>query len=656
MNSTDNQNSVAVSAENGYLSLIFQNTSDLFCLLEVRKNNDHIIVSVNPSYLKAAKSFNPDITLETFVGRRLSEVMYEAYDFSDQLAREVLKEYEVTMKTGKPNTFTEEITFNGVVHYYSSNISPIRDENNKCTHLLYSSKDITDKKHYELDLRSREKKFRALIESSHECIALFNSNGDITYVSPTIKSIAGYEEDNFQGKPRLNFVHPDDRNNNSLMFQEVISRAGARVKFRFRLRHANGQFLWIEATLTNLLETPEVRGVVSNFRDITKQKLAEDQVKESNQLLENINQNINEGLFRRVPGAAFKYVNQALLQMFGFKDVEELNQVSSPTSLYACNTKQKEIYDTLISGETVNNAEVKFKRKDGTEFWGLLSSSLITRDNGEKFFDGAIRDITQIKLAEKKLRQLNDELKKQNIALASREEELNVALQELSDRNFELDQLVYKTSHDLRSPLTSILGLVNVAKVDTAPENQADYLSRIEKSILKLDEFVKSMLNYAKSSRTEIVIKPLELRELITSCVHDLEYLESFKKVKTNLDIKGRAKSFSSDPLRLKIIFSNIISNAYKYVNPWVEDSFLDINAVFESKLLVITFTDNGIGIHEKQIDKIFDMFYRATEKSEGSGLGMYIVKQSVVKLGGSIAVESTVNQGTTFTVKIPIQ
>lgn len=777
MKSSGTKNNDELNAENSYLSLIFQNTSDLFCLLEVKNKSELVILSINPSYLEAAKSFNPKITAKTFLGRSITEVMHEEYEYSKTKALEVLDKYKEVLETCETNIFIEEFEYKGTTRYYSSSITPITNKKGECTHLLYASNDITEKKSYELRLTSREKKFRALIENAYEGIVLYDAEGIIIYASPSVQNIAGYAESEVCGKKGTDFIHPDDVAVSLDAFKNILSKPGESLNYRFRLQHADGHYLWSDATLTNLLDKPEVRGIISNFRDITKQKLAEDKARETSQLLEGINQNINEGIYRSIPTGSFKYVNQAFLKMFGFDSLESLNKVHS-SKLYASKETRKSIHELLLSKNNINNVEVKFKRKDGSEFWGLMSSSLITgehnqtyfdgaiRDitkqkiaeekskqneqlltsisqnitegifrtsiqggivfaneafveifgyeteeevlkidpnvlyaeestrkqiiesirregfvrnkevelikkngdtfwglyscshtkgtNGEDIFDGAVRDITEIKMAEDKLTRLNEELRKQNLALASREEELNVALRELSDRNFELDQLVYKTSHDLRSPLTSILGLVNIAKIDEDREHQAEYLGRIEKSILKLDEFVRSMLNYAKASRTEVKMEPFELKTLIENCINDLEYLENFKQVKTTLTIDGKSESFTSDPLRLKIIFSNIISNAYKYINPEADNSYLKITAVFKPTALVITFKDNGIGIHKSQIKKIFDMFYRATEKSEGSGLGMYIVKQSVNKLGGEISVESKVNVGTTFKIVLP--
>ena len=775
MDSTGNSYNNALNAENGYLSLIFQNTSDLFCLLEVR-GQELIILSVNPSYLKAAKAFNPKTSIDTFVGRNIEEVLKDEYDQSNETAEYILSVYQKALKNQEYVTFVEEFDFRGTMRYYSSSITPILDNNGICTHLLYASNDITEKKEYELRLLSSEKKFRALIENAYEGIVIYDDQGRITYASPSIKRVAGYTEAELHGRLGSEFIHPDDIGITIDTFKEVRSTPGHSTSYRYRLRHADGSYIWSDATLTNLLNNPEINGIISNFRDMSKQKLAEDRLRETSQLLEGINQNINEAIYRSLPTGSFKYVNQAFLQMFGFDSLHQLNEVHSST-LYDSVEKRHYIHETLLSSHAIDNLEVKFKRRDGTTFWGLMSSSLVISENGKYFdgairditlqkiaeakskqneqlltsisqnitegifrttlkggivfanqafveifgyksesevleldpnklyaeeaardqvinsikshgfvrnkeiklikkngetfwglyscshtksadgqdiFDGAVRDITELKIAEDKLTQLNDELRKQNIALAAREEELNLALRELSDRNFELDQLVYKTSHDLRSPLTSILGLVNIAKVDKKPENQAEYLKRIEKSILKLDEFVKSMLNYAKASRADVKMEPFELKTLLTNCVSDLEYLENFKKVDTNISIHGN-DTFYSDPLRLKIIFSNIISNAYKYIDQQKDTSYLNIKATFEDDHLEVIFEDNGIGIHKSQIPKIFDMFYRATEKSEGSGLGMYIVKQSVNKLGGEIFVESQPDQGTTFKLVLPL-
>jgi signal transduction histidine kinase len=142
------------------------------------------------------------------------------------------------------------------------------------------------------------------------------------------------------------------------------------------------------------------------------------------------------------------------------------------------------------------------------------------------------------------------------------------------------------------------------------------------------------------------------LNEVIDSCVQELQYLENFEAVKIHVEVNEDTR-FKSDPLRIKIIFGNIISNAYKYYNPGVK-SYLKIRANVTHEKVEIDFHDNGIGIKKEYLDRIFDMFYRATEKSQGSGLGMYIVKQAVDKLKGSIRAKSTFGEGTTIKMVLP--
>jgi PAS domain S-box-containing protein len=264
-----------------------------------------------------------------------------------------------------------------------------------------------------------------------------------------------------------------------------------------------------------------------------------------------------------------------------------------------------------------------------------------------------VRDITDRKKAEEKLRILNDGLVSQNWKLAAQEEELKATLDELSERNFELDQLMYKTSHDLRSPLSSILGLINLAHLESTAENHLVYLNKIEGRVKKLDEFIKSMLNYARVNRSEIVYEHISLKEMIEGCIQELEYLDSFSSVKTHVAVKNERVLFKTDPLRIRIVLSNIISNAYKYYNPSVK-SHLKIHAVITPNAVEISFRDNGIGIKKEYVKKVFDMFYRATEKSQGSGLGMYIVKQAVDKLKGTINVKSTFSKGTNIKIIVP--
>ena len=263
-----------------------------------------------------------------------------------------------------------------------------------------------------------------------------------------------------------------------------------------------------------------------------------------------------------------------------------------------------------------------------------------------------VRDITERKKIEEKMKALNEELVTQNVQMAAQEEELKATLEELSERNFELDQLMYKTSHDLRSPLSSIMGLVNLANLDKDTASRDSYLSKISGRIKKLDDFIRSMLDYARVNRIEIAPEAIDLKAVASGCIRELEHLDNFDAIKTEVSSNG-TDTFKSDPLRIKVIFGNIISNAYKYFNSST-NSFLKIKIDVKEDKAKIEFKDNGIGIRDEHLDKIFNMFYRATERSQGSGLGMYIVKQAVEKLDGKITINSKYGEGTEIKVVLP--
>jgi len=189
-------------------------------------------------------------------------------------------------------------------------------------------------------------------------------------------------------------------------------------------------------------------------------------------------------------------------------------------------------------------------------------------------------------------KQTEKELSEFNEKLIANQEILEHALNELGERNFELDQLVYKISHDLRSPLSTILGLVSIIKPETNREKSLEYVNYIENRVLKLDGFVKSMLNYAKANRTQMQVEVINFEDLIDNCLSDLEYLENFHNMKTTVELEGLKDNFMSDALRLRIIFSNIISNAYKYQNPKSdEQNFLDVRIKIKPKRAYIEFT-----------------------------------------------------------------
>jgi signal transduction histidine kinase len=216
-----------------------------------------------------------------------------------------------------------------------------------------------------------------------------------------------------------------------------------------------------------------------------------------------------------------------------------------------------------------------------------------------------------------------------------------------------LDNFVYRVSHDIRAPLSSVLGLVSLIEQEQDPAQLQLYLKLVTKSINKLDSFVKDILDYSRNSRMQVDREEINFSELIHNIYEDLQYMENAQRLQIRPELEIKAPHFN-DPGRLRIIFRNLFSNAIKYQSFQLEYPYLKVHIQTDAKMACIRVEDNGIGIESDQVNRVFDMFHRASEHSNGSGLGLYIVKETVEKLGGSIRVKSTLGVGTSFTIQLP--
>lgn len=224
---------------------------------------------------------------------------------------------------------------------------------------------------------------------------------------------------------------------------------------------------------------------------------------------------------------------------------------------------------------------------------------------------------------------------------------------ELSKTNQELDNFVYSVSHDLRAPISSVLGLITISKLENDPNQLKYYETLKEKSLLKLDSFIKDILDYSRNSRIEITPQKINWQEYITELLKQFEYLPEAKDMEIEINIY-QTDEFYADLYRVGVVFNNILSNAFKYSDAQKEFRFLKIKGSVDKEKICISFQDNGIGIEKEHQDKIFDMFYRASEDSKGSGLGLYILKETLQKINGTIKVSSEIGKGSLFYVEIP--
>lgn len=259
----------------------------------------------------------------------------------------------------------------------------------------------------------------------------------------------------------------------------------------------------------------------------------------------------------------------------------------------------------------------------------------------------------------RKLRLLNKRLSKiihnRTKELVAQREQLRQANNELQIKNIELDNFVYRSSHDLVAPLKSLKGLISVVQMEKETVNLPTYFGLMHTSVDKLENFIKSIMEYSSNTKKEIENHELDLHEMLDSILEDLKYYKKAERIEIIRNIDPSVR-FYSDLKRLKIILSNLITNSVKYHNYYQDYLFIEIKAQrVEGGFFSIQIKDNGRGIEAEYLDKIFNMFFRASTSAEGSGLGLYIVKDTVKKIGGDINVSSTYGKGTTFSLLFPL-
>ncbi|KIA82647.1 ATP-binding protein [Flavobacterium sp. AED] len=218
--------------------------------------------------------------------------------------------------------------------------------------------------------------------------------------------------------------------------------------------------------------------------------------------------------------------------------------------------------------------------------------------------------------------------------------------------NTELDKFVYSASHDLRSPILSLKGLIEIVKLEDDLDQIRYYLDLMHESLDKQDEFIKEIIDYSRNKRKKVAIGPVSLNKIIDEIITQHQYIKGTDGITIKKELS--VDELHSDGLRLKIILNNLLSNAIKYSDEKKEKRYISIKTYTMGEFYKIEIEDNGIGINTEYQVKIFEMFFVTNNNNKGSGLGLYLVKEAVENLNGYITVDSVMNIGSTFIVTIP--
>lgn len=568
-----------------------------------------------------------NLSSDVFVGRNIYDV-----GFPLEVAKKYISTIEQVIEEDRSEQIDYYLEAFGSRLWFSARISPRKNALGEAQGVTVLCRDITKQKKTEETLKRARDFYLTLLADFPNMIWKTNTSKRADYFNKTWLEFTGRSLEEELSTDWVEKLHITDV---SVFLATLLNAYNKKEAFQIehRLRHKTGEYRWVlnaGRPFYNL--EGQFSGFIGSCYDITERRKAEELLHLQKSAMESALEGILiiEDDNRRYPVI---YANNELSAITGItaQDVIAMDFLQVIGNPVLEQTRENIIQS--LRNKTSYRGEIECHNGSGSSSWRLLYMAPVN-DNGNNVshFVAVLSDISESKLVEKTLREKNRQLLK---------------------TNEELDRFVYSTSHELRSPLMSVLGLVNLLESEQESSEQTVYIDMIRQTISKLDKIIHDIIDYSRNSRLDVVYENIDFQGAVQKAIDNHAYLENFGKVQFEMDVKTNIPFFS-DKKRIEIIFNNFISNCIRYHNfaqdtPWVKISVKTspVNAL-------ITISDNGSGIHERHLPKLYEMFYRGTDKSEGSGIGLYIVKEIIDKLQGNIQVNSVSGKGTSFTIDLP--
>lgn len=505
-------------------------------------------------------------------------------------------------------------------------------------------------------LRHSEERFRTMIEKSGNAISLVNADGRVIYNSPNYERIMGYRESRI-GDSAFSLIHPEDLELIKISFDEMMRTPGAERTGIFRARHRNGSWRWIDATITNLLDDPAVGALVTNMRDITDYKQAEEALRQNEQRLRTILQTALDGFFVLDRQWRLSDVNDAYCAMSGYSRAELLEMRITDINPPNLAPEKGALLRRIISAG-MGRFETHHRRKDGSIF--DVEASIHSIDNGERQMICFVRDITERRRREDEIQQLNDELERR---VEARTADLSQMNAELTRALRTKDEFLATMSHELRTPLNGILAFSEMLTEQIAgPLNERQIRStrQIEISGRHLLTLINDILDLSKVEAGHMELHA-DIHLVTEICEASLVFIQEIairKQIQVRFICNSTSILMKVDARRLKQMLVNMLGNAIKFTSAG-GCVYLEVIADVEREQISFVVDDTGIGIAAEDMERLFQPFTQLdsglARQHEGTGLGLALVRRLADLLGGSIGVESDgPGQGSRFTLRLP--
>lgn len=518
----------------------------------------------------------------------------------------------------------------------------IRDDQGKPLKILGVIQDITERKRMETALRESEARFRLLAENLTDMVSRHTLEGLYLYVSPSCRTLLGYEPEELIGQSAFAFIHPDDvaRVEQSKSF--LLARLEPDI-IQYRARRKDGRYILMETTSRVILdpETGQVVELQASTRDINNRKMIELALEENEQRLRAVIDSAPFGahLYELKPDGrlVFMGANRSADQMLGVDHNRFIGKTIEEAFPSLAATEIPSAYrQVAASGQNYQSDQVDYE--DG-QIRGAFEVHAI--QFGPNQMVAFFREITEQKRAEEAIRRMNEEL----------EQRVSERTAQLAAANRELESFSYSVSHDLRAPLRAIEGFSRIIQNDFAqdlPAEAARLLGYVRSNARHMDRLIEDLLNFSRLIRQPLNKQTIDPAALVT------EALETFgpEREGRSLEIRmGNLPACQGDPGLLKQVWANLLSNALKYTRLCAL-ALIEIGSQNGDNGEVVYYVkDNGVGFDMAYADKLFSVFQRLHPDSEfeGTGVGLALTQRIILRHGGRIWAEAQPNQGATF-------
>lgn len=608
-----------------------------------------------------------------FIRKHVSEVL------PSEVADGMLDRLRRVVTSNDVEVLEYELMVHGAQRFYEARFALSR-----AGEALAIVRDITDRKRAERELRGSERRFRAVLENNWDGIWLLDSDGTVLYASPSTLHILGHSPETIVGRSCFEDVHPDDIGTMRDLFGRLLGSPGMRVAFEYRKRHRDGEWRWLEGSCVNLLHDSGVQSLVDNFRDVTEQRHAKEEltsrvrqqaVVSSFGLRALSGVNVDDlmeeavGQITRVLDIQFCKVlelrseGNALLIRWGagwqpgivgsaIVDVESDSQAA-----YTLRASEPVVVENM-------RTETRFAGAPLLRAHGVVSGiSVIIHGKDRPFGILGAHSATERRFTSDDIHFLQSmaNILGEAVTRKQSEHELQMTKEAAEAANVAKDQFLAVLSHELRTPLTPVLASVEALDIDDElSDDLKHYVEIIRRNVELEARLIDDLLDLTRITKGKLQLNKqvIDLHAL----VHHVEEIcrgdIRGKKLDVRIELDARRHHVYGDPARVQQVLWNLMQNAVKFTPVGGQITVHSSNP--SSHSIRIEVTDTGIGIDQEIMSRIFDAFEQGegtiTRRFGGLGLGLAISRMLVNAHGGTLTATSKgLDQGATFTLDLEL-